>query len=133
MPAVMCCLYLHVNICHNLIRFLSRIMWGKFCCGTVNNIWYVKSAHCSSGLIRLSNISLKVQIILLANTGWPLEGMYVIWCSVTYFWKSPLFLIAPSPSGIRSFGGPPILFMHSMNPKARTLSVFPFIGTIAHY
>ena len=139
MPSVMCCLYSHVNICHNLIRCLFRtcgvnsvVEWTNLFV-YVHNIWFIKSAHCSSGLIRLSNISLKVQIILSANSGWSLDGMYVIWRSVKYFWKSPLFFIAPSPSVMITFRGPPILLMHSMNPKATSLSVFPFIGTIAQY
>ena len=60
----------------------------------VNNSGYIKSVICSSGLIRLSNISLQVLIILSANTGWPLEGMYVIWIYVKYFRKSLLFVLS---------------------------------------
>ena len=139
MPSVMFCFYSHVNICPNLIRFLSRtcgvisvVEWTNLFV-KVNDIWFIKSVHFSSGLIRLSNISLIVQNILSANSGWPPDGMYVIWRSVKYFWKSPLFFIAPSPSVMITFRGPPILLMHSMNPKATSLSVFPFIGTIAQY
>ena len=39
-------------------------------------VFAIKSVHCSSGFMLLSNISLKVLIILSANTEWPLDVMY---------------------------------------------------------
>ena len=68
-------------------------------------------------LIRVSNISLKVLSILPANTGRPLDGMCVKWCSVKYFWPKAHYYVQHP----RRRGRPPILCMHAMSPKARSL------------